>query len=448
MEISDAVILQYLQLSEVLAVLSTNQQIRSHFFKTHVVGAIPCLDKVVVPPKAVINGQQLSLLWLFICQHLRIAIYNASPQSAGQSFALKQLVLWSPHLRKLIVARPIPCSLKRIASLPPDTCSSLCELTLGRPGLNNVVVTDCAMEHIVKAFGQQLIRLKVIKFNQLTSDTVNHIANHCQLTHLSIVSCEGISDTLLRSPQGMKHLLASQGPSLVELDIRFSVEMSDDLLQCIMSCCPSLRTFVASRTTSITILPSLSSCVWSTFCSHFQSSYLLYIDCVGQEGCNDQPVVFLHEGDLISLSSTLRSRVVVRQLDQRSLFGRPSRAPAIGLGHDSPTATCLSFLPSMMNSPLYQGMFGSSRPMGEVSESTTDTTREWKGKGNDWIMCQSMDMQLEVDDDDDDDEAEEMKKNEENGFEDGGNGRERGDRLHEFCSVGFPGLCMSREQAP
>ena len=403
MEISDSSILSFLLLTDVIAVLSTNQQrIRSHFFETHVKGAVPSLDSLTLSSKAIINEQQPSPLWLFICQRLRTAICDASPQSAGQCLVLKHLLLHSPHLRKLEIVRPIPASLKRLGSLTNGTCSSLCELTLGRPGFNNLHVTDSAMEHVLKTFGHQLIRLQFIKFNQLTTDTLHHIANHCQLSYLSMLSCEGISDTLLLAPQGMERLLASQGPSLVDLDVRFSVEMNDHWLQhMIISSCHSLRTFVASRTNPITIVPTLSSAVWNIFCAHFLTTSLLYIDCVGEEGHHNQstPTFFLHElGELASL----RSHVVVRPLDQRSLFGNPPRAPVKGLGiearNGSPMTSCLSFLPNMINGLGSPRLVVTSECTGKSSVSTTGTARKDQGQGNDWMMCQSIEMN-EADDD-------------------------------------------------
>ena len=438
MEISDSAILKFLLLSEVVAVLSTNHQIRVHFYKTHVVGAVPCLDSLIISSQA---EQQPSPLWMCICQHLRTVTLTGV--SAGQCILLKQVLTAS--LRTLAIARPIPSTLKRIGSLPPSTCSSLCELTLGRPGFSNSYVTDSAMGHILKAIGGQLLSLQLIKLNHLTTDSLYHISNHCQLAHLSLLSCEGISDTLSRTPQGADRLLASQGPSLVDLDVRFSVEMNDHWLQCLMiSSFHSLRTFVASRTKSISSAPMLSSAVWDAFRKHFSIRPLLYIDCVGQEGCNDQSsrLTFLHEG---SSSSSSLSTVVVRPLDQRSLFGHlPRGAPVIiGLGNevrkDSPTASCLSFFPTMMHSPLYQGMFGSPQPMvvnestDMPSTSTTSTAGKGKGKGSEWLMCQMNEADDdEVEDDYDDEAQEEMKKNEDNGF--------------EIESLYFPGRCMGRKQ--
>lgn len=260
-------------------------------------------------------------------------IYDIKPQT------MKKLFLLCPRLQDLEVFHPTTALINRIRSF-----KFLIKLTLGKIGFSNTKCSDECCVHMLSAVGSQLVELKLIKLNCLTTKVLGAIAQYCQkIETLSIISCNGVRATSTASNDeamtstasirnhaivhnciAINNMIGAIGHSISEIDLRYSIEMNDGYLDVILENVlqTNLRIFTASRTTlpyetkNITASRfNVSSCgipddaeeiteccnsqhltteKWATFV-HFYGAFakLLYIDNIGNEGRKGATFLFI-----------------------------------------------------------------------------------------------------------------------------------------------------------
>jgi hypothetical protein len=139
------------------------------------------------------------------------------------------------------------------------SCVRLRALTLGGVGLASKI-NNVEFIQIIRALGSQLEDLSLIKLNALTIESLDMIAHYTTgLRSLRLFACEGIrSDTTLYSYQANAHhieqLLEAIAASIEELDLRYSIEINEQILDCIIQRFDNyhhLRIFAASRINEI-----------------------------------------------------------------------------------------------------------------------------------------------------------------------------------------------------
>lgn len=248
---------------------------------------------------------------------------------------IKKLFLLCPLLQSIAIIHPTSAVIKKIKTL-----NYLSQISLGQTGFSNVRCSDDSILVMLIAVGHQLLVLNITKLNCLTVKTLEGISHYCtKLENLSITSCNGIRATTSNIHSGggatskinismnstvVESMIRSVGRTVLEIDLRYSIEMNDGYLQIVMDYVSSknLRVFVASRTISSARKIdnparkfSISGCglpdyiandldednelaltdeQWEIFVDHFRdSSTLLYIDNIGNEGRNE--TVYLHK---------------------------------------------------------------------------------------------------------------------------------------------------------
>ena len=273
---------------------------------------------------------------------LRIALRSARevvlPKYDMRPIFVKKLFQLCPYLQSIDIIHPSSGAIKRLKSL-----GFLTVLTLGKTGFSNIKCSDESISIMLGAVGSHLLELNITKLNCLTVKTLNCISQSCiSLQRLSIISCNGIRATSTASTttstadkiagekvasfvnsEIVNRTIRSIGATILELDLRYSIEMNDGYLKTIQYfvSAKNLKVFTASRTTrtSDKILKShgtslVSSCgvpdsgddktketddqsltkeVWAVFVDNFRSSSnLLYIDNIGNEGGNEAIFLF------------------------------------------------------------------------------------------------------------------------------------------------------------
>ena len=211
----------------------------------------------------------------------------------------------------------------------------LSRVTLGQIGFSNIKCSDESFRCLLSAVGHQLIELNIKKLNCLTIKSIEGITKYCgKLEKLSVISCNGIRATSSSSrPDGQSltdnydhdtvgQMLRAIAATIVEIDVRYSIEMNDGLLQDLIenSSAKKLKSFLASRTTpsyNVATTQFVRPCVpgcgfpekaiscrvnssrsltaqrWAEFVDKFSHcSNLLYIDNIGSEGNGDPIFLF------------------------------------------------------------------------------------------------------------------------------------------------------------
>ena len=446
-------ILRYLQWDDVINVITMTRAAMQYFMSTFQTGTIPLIEKLHVSQRLSNellnnNAEHSNPLLRFLLEHaVRNIVCESLPYSAGCQ-VLKILMTRAPNVTSLQLLRPLSSSIKRLSLLPVD---HLAHLSLGRPGYSNQLVNDNAFEQIMSALGQQLKSLQLVKLNSLTVDSLRSIGDQCDagcLESLSVLSCKKICETSSLAPQGFHHLLTVVGPNLVHLDLRYSIEMCDHWLQCLITLTTGgrgggggggekrevcLRTFTSSRTMPITAGAVLTQPMWTAFCHHFKSSAtLLYIDCMAQEGREHPPrATFLYESDLhrdhherIDELCTSLSNVVVHPLDE-DIFAKSPHRPRSSTFPRMVTDTgvdAMNCVPVAMDCSLGEAVQGAVK--GAV-EGASKGFAQWPACFVP-VLCTAMDEAIDAmgsDGDGDGDDAvekqhEEQDDDEEKGFED------------------------------
>ena len=384
--LSSVAVLRFVAAKDALAVAGLNRRMQVAFlhgcYDSEV--TLPCFDTVTFHTSPLAPSRTL----VAVLQQLRCAVfafggtgYGGTGGGSSGVTALKQVLAIAHRLQSVKIVRPTVALLKRLALVVP--AGPLTELSLGRAGHSNTVITDDTLAQLLATVGPRLMSLALVKLNGLTCDSLHSIAEHCspRLRRLTLVSCAQVCATSAAAPQGAEHMFHALGPHVTDWDVRFSLDMCDrwlgqlaevrrraQALAIAASALPALRTFVASRMTpnddhSGREGAALTSPAWRAFTAEFQAASLLYVDCVGQEGVGaraDAPP-FLHEGLRVGTSSgsvsvaggtggpcgvgdeqslrsdtiheavddaatSLRAHVVVRPLN-RELFSRPAGPP-------------------------------------------------------------------------------------------------------------------------
>lgn len=273
---------------------------------------------------------------------LRLVLNIFSAKYKVRLVIMKRLFLLCPTLQSIAIIHPTSAIIKKIKTL-----NCLSQISLGQPGFSNVKCSDDSILVMLAAVGHQLLVLNITKLNCLTVKTLEGVSHNCtKLEKLSITSCNGIRATSSNvqscggSASKMKmninssiveNMMKSIGYAIFEIDLRYSIEMNDSYLQIVMDTfsCKNLRVFVASRTISSARSIenpagkcSISGCglpdyitndleeesefaltdkKWKSFVYHFrESSRLLYIDNIGNEG-RDETVYLYKRGKWLSI---------------------------------------------------------------------------------------------------------------------------------------------------
>ena len=258
-------------------------------------------------------------------------LYDIKPR------VMQKILQLCSHLQKVHIVHPTSAIIKRINSL-----IYLTHISLGQTGYSNIKCSDESILVLLRAVGNQLKELNLKKLNCLTVKSVEGISQYCQnIEKLSIVSCNGVRATSSSSSgkdlsakakadrDTIGHLMKGIGETIIDIDIRYSIEMNDKILQQIIDNFnpKKLVSFVASRTTSTQPedtkshvrsfamngcgcpekpeeknnednLINLTPHKWSIFVDHFRHfSTLLYIDNIGNEGVSD-PIFLFKKGNL------------------------------------------------------------------------------------------------------------------------------------------------------
>lgn len=282
-------------------------------------------------------------------------IYDVKPQTMKKLFSL------CPKLEILEVYHPTTALINRIKSL-----KFLIKLTIGKVGFSNTKCSDECCLHMLSAVGSQLVELKFVKLNCLTTKVLGAITQHCKkIEKLSIISCNGVRATSVASnTEGriskvsirnnsvfsncttVNHMIEAIGHSIREIDLRYSIEMNDGYLDVILENVPqtNLRVFTASRTTlpyeSKVVSTSrfnVSSCgipddaeevnencdtqnlttdKWATFVEFYGAcAKLLYIDNIGNEGGNGATFLFMQCKNRVFFVTQSFSNLIVYYID-------------------------------------------------------------------------------------------------------------------------------------
>ena len=289
---------------------------------------------------------------------LRIALRSARevvlPKYDMRPTFVKKLFQLCPYLQAIDIIHPSSGAIKRLKSL-----GFLTVLSLGRTGFSNVKCSDESISIMLSAVGSHLLELNITKLNCLTVKTLNCISQSCiSLQRLSVISCNGIratstastatsnldktageKETSFVNSEIVNRTIRSIGTTILELDLRYSIEMNDGYLKTIQYfvSAKNLKVFTASRTTrtSDKIIKShgtsfVSSCgvpdsgddkskenddqsltkeVWAIFVDNFRSSSnLLYIDNIGNEGGNEATFLFNKRKELTSATCFIRNK--------------------------------------------------------------------------------------------------------------------------------------------
>ena len=346
--IEDVII--WLKLKEILAVSMTSKTNKSRMESVLLLGSTTTyfnalshlnitqmlVDKIQsVQNSSILNGSKNVFLrnTLKPVTSMISGMYDIKPHTVKKLFSL------CPRLRNLEVFHPTTALINRIRSF-----KFLTNLTLGKVGFSNIKCSDECCLHMLSAVGSQLVELKLVKLNCLTTKVFSAISKHCDgIEKLSIISCNGVRATSAASNVEMmistvsvrnqivshnclaaNRMIEAIGQSIIELDLRYSIEMNDGYRDVILENVlrTNLRVFTASRTTlpyeTKVLLPSrfnVSSCgipddaeeltenynsqyltaeKWATFV-HFYGAFakILYIDNIGNEGKNGATFLFV-----------------------------------------------------------------------------------------------------------------------------------------------------------
>ena len=163
-------------------------------------------------------------------------------------------------------------------------------------------LTDLSIRNILSGVGQQLQSLKFIKLPEITGLAFDCISFFCsnRLKELRIVCCAGLLNSF-RVTQ-LKQFITTCGINLTILDIRYSIEVTDEFLYTLrVYKLNHLEVFLGSRSKlyeslvnsdseykvhqlkKLRVIPILSYFVWVSFLKTYASSKLLYIDDVTAE---------------------------------------------------------------------------------------------------------------------------------------------------------------------
>ena len=257
-------------------------------------------------------------------RNLECTRYDIKPRVIKKVFQL------CPRLQVLKISHPTSAIIRRFKPM-----ELLSRVTLGQIGFSNIKCSDESFRCLLSAVGHQLIELNIKKLNCLTIKSIEGITKYCgKLEKLSVISCNGIRATSSSSRSdnqtvsnesdndAVGQMLRAIAPTIVEIDVRYSIEMNDGLLQDLIenSSAKRMKIFLASRTTQsyngsttqfvrpcvpgcgfpekaiscrVNSSRSLTTQRWAEFVDKFrQFSSLLYIDNIGSEGNGDPLFLF------------------------------------------------------------------------------------------------------------------------------------------------------------
>lgn len=257
-------------------------------------------------------------------RNLECTRYDIKPRVIKKVFQL------CPYLQILKISHPTSAIIRRFKPM-----EFLSRVTLGQVGFSNIKCSDESFRYLLSAIGHQLVELNIKKLNCLTIKSIEGISKYCgKLEKLSIISCNGIRATSSTSRSTCENnseifhydivgqMFKAIVATIVEVDVRYSVEMNDGLLQELIgnSSPKKLKVFLASRTTpscngamsqfvrpcvpacgfpekvvscKITSTRDLTAQRWAEFVDKYSHcSSLLYIDNIGNEGSGDPIFLF------------------------------------------------------------------------------------------------------------------------------------------------------------
>lgn len=210
------------------------------------------------------------------------------------SLTIQKFVNLCPFLQRLDISYPTDSMIDELKFLKFVT-----HLSLGKIGISCTTCIDKIFIKLMERLGSNLVFLNITKLNSLTLKALDGISQYCKsLTVLSIISCNNIRLSLKNIDFPDKtcgRLFSAIGPTIKYLDLRYSIDINNEHLQCMIKSASDkkLRIFTASRTIFDGLESKLSktgkclsSEIWSKFVDQFRHSSLLYIDNIGNEAQN------------------------------------------------------------------------------------------------------------------------------------------------------------------
>lgn len=350
--------------------------------KADIYGIIQCNARIFL---AVVNSTKTLELWqsLRVNQHLQTSIYTKGPLLFAALKRTKHLhsskeFLTASLLQKIVAdAKSIETVHIHLLSkealrkcITPVTFPLLRKLHLGGVGYSSPgLFSDVVIRDVLNHVGPQLDSFRLTKINDLTSLSFDCVSYFCtiKLTELRIISCAGMQRTI--KPSNVRQFLTTCGQNLEYFDLRYSMEMCDEIIKEFENNTPlKLTVFMASRSTvyeSVCDRTSeahkhkymekylkasghLSTEAWESFIKCFQQrAKLLYIDDIsGEVFSNSKPKFMLYrigidEEEMSYLGGIPMASQVIFQPPPSNQRKHPSKVVKVESTESAPCEACL-----------------------------------------------------------------------------------------------------------